>query len=76
MICLRLEIDPLSGDIVCASETEAAILHATMELDDVFFCHFLDRAYILLTDNSIIKGYKERCLSTGLRCGLKLVICT
>ena len=45
MICLRLEIDPLSGDIVCASETEAAILHATMELDDVFLCHFLDRAY-------------------------------
>ena len=31
MICLRLEIDPLSGDIVCASETEAAILHATLD---------------------------------------------
>ena len=44
MICLQLEIDPLSGDIVCASETEAAILHATLGLVDVHLCHFLDRA--------------------------------
>ena len=43
MICLQLEIDPLSGDIVCASETEAAILHATLGLGDVHLCHFLDR---------------------------------
>ena len=38
MICLQLEIDPLSGDIVCASETEAAILHGTITKAYSHYC--------------------------------------